>query len=360
MAMNAILREKRKELGLTQEQVASYLGVSTPAVNKWERGVSYPDVTLLSALARLLKTDLNTLLCFQEELSQKEMGLFLNKVMDKIQQESLAVGFEMAMKKIQEYPSCAEFIHWTAMVLQGALLMNEVSPAEKETYTGQITALYEQVLQCGESKYADRARYMLISRLIGAGAYKQAQEMLDLLPEYEVLDKRSLQATLWLEQGKLTKAAGLLERKIQNSLQEIQVNLLSLTKIAVEEGNTNAADEIAVCAQQMVRLFGLWDYGSYVVPLENAVARKDAYQAIALLKKMLAAILIPWDMEQSLVCRHIHQTQIPKKEEKNAEDYGVRVLPSLLRELETNEEYLFLQSCPEFQQLIRQYRMKCR
>ena len=34
MAMNAVIREKRKELGLTQEKVAEYLGVSAPAVNK--------------------------------------------------------------------------------------------------------------------------------------------------------------------------------------------------------------------------------------------------------------------------------------------------------------------------------------
>lgn len=32
-----IIKEKRKNLKLTQEQVAEYLGVTTPAVNKWEK-----------------------------------------------------------------------------------------------------------------------------------------------------------------------------------------------------------------------------------------------------------------------------------------------------------------------------------
>lgn len=40
MKINDIIREKRLAKGLTQEQIANYLGVSTPAVNKWERGVS--------------------------------------------------------------------------------------------------------------------------------------------------------------------------------------------------------------------------------------------------------------------------------------------------------------------------------
>ena len=40
MKINQVIREKRKEQNLTQEQVGEYLGVSTPAVNKWEKGVS--------------------------------------------------------------------------------------------------------------------------------------------------------------------------------------------------------------------------------------------------------------------------------------------------------------------------------
>lgn len=61
MKINEIIKKKRIALGMTQEQVADYLGVSTPAVNKWEKGGCYPDITLLPALARLLKVDLNRL-----------------------------------------------------------------------------------------------------------------------------------------------------------------------------------------------------------------------------------------------------------------------------------------------------------
>lgn len=67
MKINEIIKLKRKELNLTQEQVAEYLGVTTPAVNKWEKGNSYPDITLLTPLARLLRVDLNTLLSFNDE-----------------------------------------------------------------------------------------------------------------------------------------------------------------------------------------------------------------------------------------------------------------------------------------------------
>ena len=46
MKINEIIRKKRIEKGYTQEQLASFLGVSAPAVNKWEKAISYPDITL--------------------------------------------------------------------------------------------------------------------------------------------------------------------------------------------------------------------------------------------------------------------------------------------------------------------------
>ena len=40
MKINEIIRERRLSKQLTQEQMANYLGVTAPAVNKWEKGGS--------------------------------------------------------------------------------------------------------------------------------------------------------------------------------------------------------------------------------------------------------------------------------------------------------------------------------
>ena len=52
----------RKEKGLTQKELAEQLGVTDKAVSKWERGLSYPDISLLSQLSAILGVTTSELL----------------------------------------------------------------------------------------------------------------------------------------------------------------------------------------------------------------------------------------------------------------------------------------------------------
>ena len=106
MKINQIIKEKRKQLGLTQENVAEYLGVSTPAVSKWENGTTY-----LPALARLLKTDLNTLMSFNEEMSEIEINNVVLKVQSLIQEDGFEKGFQFALDQVRAFPTCENLIY---------------------------------------------------------------------------------------------------------------------------------------------------------------------------------------------------------------------------------------------------------
>ena len=105
MKLNDVIRARRQVLGLTQEQLAQRLGVSAPAVNKWERNLNYPDITLLPVLARTLGVDLNTLLSFQEDLTDQEIGLFLNQLYEISQEAGCGAAFQLTRDKLREYPN---------------------------------------------------------------------------------------------------------------------------------------------------------------------------------------------------------------------------------------------------------------
>lgn len=62
MQIGEVIRKYRKSRNMTQEEVANRLGVTAPAVNKWENGNSFPDIMLLAPIARLLDITLDTLL----------------------------------------------------------------------------------------------------------------------------------------------------------------------------------------------------------------------------------------------------------------------------------------------------------
>ena len=56
------LRNFRKRMGMTQEEVAEAVFVAPQSVSKWERGETTPDIELLPALARLFETSTDALL----------------------------------------------------------------------------------------------------------------------------------------------------------------------------------------------------------------------------------------------------------------------------------------------------------
>lgn len=56
------IRRYRKERGITQEELAAFFDVSFQSVSKWERGESYPDITMLPGLANFFGVTVDTLL----------------------------------------------------------------------------------------------------------------------------------------------------------------------------------------------------------------------------------------------------------------------------------------------------------
>ena len=54
--------QHRKQLGLTQDQLAERLGVTAQAVSKWENDQSCPDITMLPKLAEIFSTTTDALL----------------------------------------------------------------------------------------------------------------------------------------------------------------------------------------------------------------------------------------------------------------------------------------------------------
>lgn len=81
------LLQLRKEKGLSQEQLASQLGISRQAVSKWERAEASPDTDNLIALAKLYDISL-------DELLLHEPANKIEQSVDEEDKDYVHVGFD--------------------------------------------------------------------------------------------------------------------------------------------------------------------------------------------------------------------------------------------------------------------------
>lgn len=54
--------ENRKRLGMSQKELADLLSITDKAVSKWERGISFPDISMLIPISEVLEISLYDLL----------------------------------------------------------------------------------------------------------------------------------------------------------------------------------------------------------------------------------------------------------------------------------------------------------
>lgn len=351
MPMNLIIQEKRKELGLTQEQVAKYLNVSIPAVSKWEKGTTCPDISLLVPLARLLKTDPNTLLCFREDITLQEISLFCQEIQEIVQDSGIAAGFAAAEQKFHEYPHNENLLHVLTFQLDGLLSFSEMETDEIQPYEEKIIVWYHRLAESTDEKISGSADFMLASRFIRKGEYEKAQEMLNRMPDRNdvlrnMADKLMLQVEIDKQQGRPEKAASDLQQELFMTLNKVQLLLYKLMSLELECGETLTAKKIADKSAQMTELFSLWRYNSFTAPLEIALAEKDAKKCISILQDMLTAMLQPWEPEKTLLFDRMavqpSQTYRPEQ-----------MIPAILSSME--KEPLF-QDSSEFQELAARYK----
>ena len=61
-SMAEVISSRRKELGMTQKDLAEKLNITDKAVSKWERGIACPDTAAIPRLAQILGVSLEELM----------------------------------------------------------------------------------------------------------------------------------------------------------------------------------------------------------------------------------------------------------------------------------------------------------
>ena len=133
-----LIAARRKEYDLTQKQLGEKLSVSDRTISKWERGIGFPDISLLESLADVLNLSVI-------ELMHGEKGISENAAAESGARDtlrSLNGEFQRRVKRVRKYSKIITTILMIVAVLSVAALLFYLRIDNYEIRTKDVTLPY--------------------------------------------------------------------------------------------------------------------------------------------------------------------------------------------------------------------------
>ncbi|WP_373483230.1 helix-turn-helix domain-containing protein [Acetobacterium sp.] len=112
-----VIVAKRREKGLTQEDLAAYIGVSKASVSKWETGQSYPDITFLPQLGAYFNISIDDLMGYSPQLTPADIKALYHRLADDFAARPVAEVLAECETIIKKYYSCFPLLLQMAVLL---------------------------------------------------------------------------------------------------------------------------------------------------------------------------------------------------------------------------------------------------
>jgi len=287
MKIGEVIRKYRKEKAMTQEEMANRLGVTTPAVNKWENGASLPDISMLSPIARLLGITVDTLLSFREELSLEEAREILNELWVRLNGGEFEGAFQYAKEQLTEYPNCHGLMLWMAQALDAYfVVMPQHQTEETDDFVDSCLCCS---LESGDETIRVSAADALFHRELRNENYEAAEAYLRYF-SIENPERKRKQALLYSKTGRLSEACRAYEELLYAGCQTARMVLQSLYYIAVQQEDWARAKLLVEKHTELVRLYDMGEYAEAAVVLEHAAQTQNAELAINSFKRVLGSV----------------------------------------------------------------------
>lgn len=244
----------RREKGLTQEQMAAALGVTSAAVSKWETNAAIPDVAMLCPLARLLGITVDALLDFRPALEQEEINALLEDRRKLFEEKRLEEAVESCEALLREYPDDLRL----KCAAAGLYVMYMPAFSNTDGIDRQMEraiALLEDSRKSKDPLLAANSRSMLVNLYIMREELDKALELLDQEPEAQ-LNARITRANILLRKGELDEAEKLYQTELWTAGRDVTLALVGMHNTACRREDWVRAMEcvdMALAAERTLR-----------------------------------------------------------------------------------------------------------
>lgn len=340
MTIGDVIKKYRKNKGMTQEEMAARLGVTAPAVNKWERGNTLPDVALLAPIARLLGITTDELLSFKDDLTDEEISQYLLKIQKDLESKDFHDIFLSVKEKVEEYPNCEKLIWQAAVILDAKRMTIELPNQDK--YDKVIFGWYERCLLSKDKRIRNQAADSLFHAFIRQEDYEKAAQYLDYF-SLENPDRKRKEALVNSKTGKRTEAYRAYEELIFSAYQHIQMTLNDLRILYMEDDDHEMARKLVEVSSSAASTFEMGKYNEICFGLDVAAWEKDIEWTAQLIQEILDSIGTIGDFTKSKLYQHMALKTVDS-------NFSASLKRELLKSLE-DESFHYMQGNEDWEKL---------
>jgi transcriptional regulator with XRE-family HTH domain len=342
MQVGNIIKKYRKDKNLTQEEMAKRLGVTAPAVNKWENGYSMPDISLLSPIARLLNISIDTLLSHEKELSDVEANRLVEEANKKLKTEPVDEVFQWIKQRLVEYPNCNYLILWMARIFNNQLQMMGLPDEEK--YDAYILDSYKRALESDDEGIKNAAAESLYYFCMNKEQYEQAEQYVTYFSQ-ENPERKRKQAMICSKTGRQNDAYKMFEELLYAGYQNLNMTFHDIYILALKENDLNKAHMLVDKIQKLAHLFEFGEYHEISPALELATLEKNETETLHIMERMLTNLESLCDFTKSSLYSHMDFNAISEK-------YLTEVHEDLIMGFRDEETYAYLKENQQWRDLV--------
>ncbi|MCL2322837.1 MAG: helix-turn-helix domain-containing protein [Oscillospiraceae bacterium] len=107
---------KRGEKGITQDELANFIGVSRASVSKWETGQSYPDIIFLPQLAAYFDISLDELMGYVPQMTDEDIRKLYVELANEFSEKPFDDVMIRCLSIAKKYYSCFPLLYQLGML----------------------------------------------------------------------------------------------------------------------------------------------------------------------------------------------------------------------------------------------------
>lgn len=280
-----IVRERRRK-GVTQEALASHLGVSKAAVSKWELGQSLPDVSLLPRIAAYFSLTLDELFDWRDELSQEESAALYAEVYA-LGEKDLGAAYERLRELAAKHYSDANLLLMLASLLTvwAAGMATPFAPAgekdgalDSSTLIDEALGLLDRALEVAtDPSTLYLAQQQKATTLFQAGRHEEAVALLEpLVRRQDASAPTMLLASAYRKLGRNDEALDLLQAERLRAASFVLSSLMQEVGMRDDAAFARAAGAAAEAVFEALDLSAVNPFFSATMSLEVAEVLRRA------------------------------------------------------------------------------------